>query len=85
MKMKFILFGIFCSFFTFETFAQTSDAEADAVINVLGVQKKEAMSKLVYVSGKDSIDFWEIYDEYQAHNKATAKLRIRLYESTAKA
>jgi hypothetical protein len=49
----------------------------------LGVQKKEAISKLVPVSGKDSIAFWKIYDEYQQSNKATAKDRIGLYEKTA--
>src|SRR6185436_11989316 len=64
-------------------YAQTSDAEADAIINLLGVQKKEAISKLVPVSGKDSIAFWKIYDEYQQSNKATAKDRIGLYEKTA--
>jgi hypothetical protein len=65
--------------------AQTSDAEADAIVNLLGVQKKEAVSKLVPVSGKDSVAFWKIYDEYQVSNKATAKSRIALYEKTAHA
>jgi len=65
--------------------AQTSDAEADAIVNLLGVQKKEAVSKLVPVSGKDSVAFWKIYDEYQVSNKATAKSRIGLYEKTAQA
>ena len=65
--------------------AQTSDAEADAIVNLLGVQKKEAISKLVMVSGKDSVAFWKLYDEYQVMNKANAKARISLYESTAMA
>jgi len=65
--------------------AQTSDAEADAIINLLGVQKKEAISKLVNVSSKDSAAFWKIYDEYQVLNKSNAKARIGLYEGTAKA
>ncbi|PWT71307.1 MAG: hypothetical protein C5B59_18355 [Bacteroidetes bacterium] len=63
--------------------AQTSDAETEAVINLLGVQKKEAIAKLVPVSGKDSIAFWKIYDEYQQANKANAKDRLKLYEGTA--
>jgi len=63
--------------------AQTSDAEADAIVNLLGVQKKEAMSRLVEVSSKDSAAFWKIYDEYQQVNKATGKERINLYEKTA--
>jgi hypothetical protein len=63
--------------------AQTSDAEADAIVNLLGVQKKEAISKLVVVSAKDSAAFWKIYDEYQVANKINAKHRINLYEKTA--
>jgi hypothetical protein len=49
----------------------------------LGVQKKEAISKLVVVSAKDSAAFWKIYDEYQVVNKLNAKQRINLYENTA--
>ena len=64
---------------------QTSDAEADAVINLLGVQKREAIAKMVPVTGKDSVSFWKIYDEYQAANKMTAKTRMRLYEGTVQA
>lgn len=63
--------------------AQTSDAEAEAIANLLTVQKKEAISKMVSLNGKDSAAFWKIYDEYQQKNVATAKERIRLYERTA--
>ena len=69
----------------FTTYAQTSDAEAEAIINLLGVQKKEAIAQLVQVSGKDSVAFWKIYEEYQVSNKKTAKQRIGLYENTAAA
>lgn len=83
MNLKIILLTAFC-FSTFSgVLAQTSDAEADALINLLGVQKKEAISKLVPVTGKDSVTFWKIYDEYQQLNKSTAKARIGLYERTA--
>jgi hypothetical protein len=67
------------------SYSQTSDAEADAIINLLGVQKKEAVSKLVFVEAKDSAAFWKIYDEYQTENKKTAKDRLQLYEGTAHA
>ena len=83
--MKIILLAIFSAFTTFAAYAQTSDAEADAIINLLGVQKKEAMTKLVSVAAKDSAAFWKIYDEYQQKNKETAKSRIKLYERTAQA
>ena len=85
MNKKIILLAAFFIGAFSGAFAQTSDAEADAMINLLGVQKKEAVAKLVPVSGKDSIAFWKIYDEYQKSNKATAKARLRLYESTANA
>jgi hypothetical protein len=36
----------------FSSFAQTSDEEAEAIVKLLGVQKKEAIAKLVSVTGK---------------------------------
>ena len=67
------------------TYAQTSDAEAEAIVNLLGVQKREAINQMVFVPKKDSAAFWKIYDEYQAQNKKTARDRIQLYERTAMA
>ncbi len=81
--MKNIFLAIVCIAATFVGNAQTSDAEADAMINLLGVQKKEAIAKMVKVSGKDSVTFWKIYDEYLEKNKEVAKDRIKLYEQTA--
>jgi hypothetical protein len=85
MKLKTVFTTIICLGTLFTVCAQTSDAEADALVNLLGVQKKEAVARLVHVSGKDSVAFWKIYDEYQMQNKETAKSRIRLYERTANA
>jgi len=85
MKFKVILLAAIFSGAGYAALSQTSDAEAEAVINLLGVQKKEAIAKLVPVSGKDSVAFWKIYDEYQAENKKTAKNRLALYETTAHA
>jgi len=84
MKIILIITAFFIGTIS-QAYAQTSDAEADAIVNLLGVQKKEAISKLVPVTGKDSVAFWKIYDEYQVSNKATAKARIGLYEKTAQA
>src|SRR3954452_1521778 len=92
MKFKIILLASFFAGTGYTSYSQTpasysetSDAETDAIINLLGVQKKEAVSKLVSVSAKDSVAFWKIYDEYQAENKKTAKDRLQLYERTAHA
>jgi hypothetical protein len=84
-KTKIFLLSICSIGFMTPGFAQTSDAEADAIINLLGVQKREIIAQLVQVSSKDSVAFWKIYDEYQQYNKTTAKSRVRLYEKTAMA
>lgn len=83
MKDKIILLAVFtiCAFTQVQ--GQTSDEEADAIVNLLGVQKKEVIAKLVPVTGKDSINFWKLYDEYLVSNKTAAKSRIKLYEKTA--
>ena len=83
MKNKITLLAIICACANFTINAQTSDAEAEAIINLLGVQKREVIHKLVPVTGKDSVAFWKLYDEYQKENKATALSRIKLYEKTA--
>jgi hypothetical protein len=80
--MKSLLFLALCVS-TLSGFAQTSDAEAEAIINLLGVQKKEAIAKMVSVKGKDSVAFWKLYDEYQKKNADIAKSRLKLYEKTA--
>ena len=83
MKFKLIALFAFFSGISFTSSAQTSDAEADAMINLLGVQKREAIAHLVNVTGKDSAAFWKIYSEYEQENKITAKNRLTLYEKTA--
>jgi hypothetical protein len=82
-NMKKLFLGIVFTCSAFMLYAQTSDAEADAMVNLLGVQKKEAVAKLVLVSAKDSVAFWKLYDEYLKKNKEIAKARIKLYEQTA--
>jgi len=81
--MKSIFLAVLCTYATIAAYAQTSDAEAEAMVNLLGVQKKEAVAKLVPVTGKDSVAFWKLYDEYLKKNKDIAKARIKLYEQTA--
>jgi hypothetical protein len=83
MNIKITLIAVFFVGFVSIAQAQTSDAEADAIVNLLGIQKREVISKLVPVTGKDSIAFWKIYDEYHQLNKVTAKTRFKLYEKTA--
>ena len=83
MNIRITTMMLLCIGFSFTAFSQTSDAEAEAIVNLLGVQKKEAIAQLVAVHGKDSVSFWKLYDEYQQKNRSTAKARIKLYEQTA--
>ena len=83
MNYKIIFFATFFAGSGSTGYSQTSDAEAEAIVNLLGVQKREAVSKLVAMADKDSAMFWKIYDEYQQINKKTAKKRLGLYERTA--
>ena len=85
MKLKIFLVIVACAGIAFAGYSQTSDAEADAIVNLLGVQKKEAIAKLVAVSGKDSVEFWKLYEAYQKENKQIALSRLTLYEKTAQA
>jgi hypothetical protein len=92
MKLKIILLACIFAGTTYTSYSQTqtsysgtSDEEADAIVNLLGVQKKQAIAELVYVSPKDSAAFWKIYNEYQQQNNKVAKERLQLYEQTAHA
>ncbi|PKB17744.1 hypothetical protein [Flavobacterium sp. 5] len=82
MKKNLLLLMLFFAS-TVATYSQKSDAEMEAMMNLLGVQKKEAVAKLVAVPEADAVAFWKIYDEYQVENKKTAVERIKLYEKTA--
>src|SRR5215472_13712040 len=85
MKIRILFIVMVCIICSGPLLAQTSDEEIDAVANLLGVQKKQAMAQLVPVVGKDSVNFWKIYNQYLEENKAMMRTRIKLYESTAKA
>ena len=88
MKIKFILLSVIFAGASYAADAQTyasyqnEDAEAEAMINLLGVQKREAIAQLVPVTVEDSAAFWKLYDEYNNLNKKTAKIRLTLYEKT---
>jgi len=82
MKKNLLLLMLFF-ISTVATYSQTSDAELEAMINLLGVQKKEAVAKLVALTPTEADAFWKIYDEYQVENKKTTVDRMKLYEKTA--
>ena len=84
MKIKHLLLTFCCIGFVSVSYCQTSDDEADALMVLFGVQKKQAVAQLVSVKGKDSVAFWKIYDEYLSKNRETGKNRLKLYELTAR-
>ena len=57
MKAKTTSLAILCLLASFAMYAQTSDAEAEAMANLLGVQKKEIIMKLVSISGRIPLPF----------------------------
>ena len=77
MNFKALVLSIVFIIVGFAAQSQTSDAEAEAIINLLGVQKKQAIEKLVPVTGKDSVAFWKLYNEYEKENKVFAVNRSR--------
>ena len=79
-KILLVLVGAFCAA---HLYAQTSDAEAEAVAGLFGDKKKEVVAKLVSVTAKDSVKFWSLYDEYLEKTTAVAISKIHLYEKTA--
>ena len=85
MKFKTLFVIMAWTGIAFAGYSQTSDAEAEAIVNLLGVQKKELIAKLVAVSGKDSVEFWKLYESYQKENKQIALSHLALYEKTAQA
>lgn len=87
IKIKSFLFALLFGGFGLTTYAQLTqadaDAETDAVLTLLGIQKKEAVAHLVSIEPKDSVAFWKMYNEYLSVSKKNAKSRIQLYEKTA--
>lgn len=71
-----------CAAFT--AFAQSSNDEVDAVVTLLGVQKKQAVAELVNIDKKDSVSFWKVYNAFEQEQKNFRKTRILTYEKLVK-
>ena len=63
--------------------AQTSDAEAATLVELINMHAKEAMVRLVSVVDTDSLAFWKLYDEYKEKTAIWEKSRIQLYGKAA--
>ncbi len=84
MKFRIILV-VALSTLSVSAFCQTSDDELDAVVTLLGVQKRDYVKEVVNINAKDSANFWKIYSAFEQDQKKLRKERIQVYEKFAKA
>jgi hypothetical protein len=69
---------------TFSSFSQAvSNDELDAVVTLLGVQKRDLVKELVNITAKDSASFWKVYAAFEQDQKKNRKERIQAYEKFA--
>lgn len=63
----------------------TSNDELDAIVTLLGVQKRDLIKELVNITSKDSANFWKVYAAFEQDQKKRRKERIQAYERFAAA
>ncbi len=85
MKLKFVFLALIFTGLSYAVVAQSSDEETEAIVNLLGVKKKQAVVELVHITSKDSVNFWKVYNAYEAERKKFAKERISVTEELANA
>src|ERR1700733_11281957 len=84
MKSIFILIVLICVASVVPSFAQTEDAEIDAIVTLLGVQKRQAVDQLVNITKKDSVSFWKTYAAFESEQSKFRKKRLQTYEKLVK-
>jgi hypothetical protein len=84
MKLRIgMITGIMMSF-SVSLFAQTtSNDELDAIVTLLGAQKRDLVKALVNITTKDSANFWKVYTAFEQDQKKMRKERILSYEKFA--
>jgi hypothetical protein len=86
MKLKTGFLALALTCLAFSSFSQvTSNDELDAVVTLLGVQKRDLVKELVHITAKDSTNFWKVYAAFEQDQKKLRKERIQAYEKFAKA
>lgn len=86
MKQKFAFLFLFCTSLAFSSFSQTpTNDELDAIVTLLGMEKKQAINELVSITSKDSVNFWKVYSTFEEEQKKFRKKRILTYEKLVKA
>jgi hypothetical protein len=86
MKLKFVLITVFLLSLSLSSFSQgNSNDELDAIVTLLGAQKRDLVKELVNIMPKDSAKFWKVYSAFEQDMKKYRKERIQGYEKFAKA
>ena len=86
MKLKTGVLVVILTGAAFSSFSQaTTNDELDAVVTLLGVQKRDLVKELVNITSKDSANFWKVYAAFEQDQKKYRKERIQTYDKFAKA
>jgi len=86
MKLKFVFLTVFLLSLSLSSFSQgNSNDEIDAIVTLLGAQKRDLVKELVNITPKDSAAFWKVYTAFEQDMKKFRKERIQNYEKFAKA
>src|SRR6478609_5317037 len=86
MKLKFVFLTVFLLSLSLSSFSQgNSNDEIDAIVTLLGAQKRDLVKELVNITPKDSVNFWKVYSAFEQDMKKFRKERIQNYEKFAKA
>jgi len=86
MKLKFVLMTVFLLSLSLSSFSlAVSNDELDAIVTLLGAQKRDLVKELVNITPKDSVNFWKVYSAFEQDMKKYRKERIQSFEKFAKA
>jgi len=69
--------------FTTASPAATNQDELDAIVTLLGVQKRKVIEELVNIPAEQAANFWKVYAAFEVEQKANRKQRIMNYERFA--
>ena len=86
MKLKTTFLALFFAGIAFSSYSQApTNDELDAIVTLLGMEKKQAINELVNITSKDSANFWKVYNTFEDEQKKFRKKRILAYEKLVKA
>jgi hypothetical protein len=84
MKIKIAIIALAFLSSSVSSFSQTtSNDELDAIVTLLGAQKRDLVKALVHITPKDSANFWKVYASFEQDQKKLRKERIQSYEKFA--